>query len=402
MYCTNMILEDRFNDIDNDHHQHHHNNNNTMMKNGFIMADKNGYIKRYGFQCDPQLKIWKTSHTFQIYPNITSLHYVPYHYRHSILQKDGVLGTSLGSDGNHPNLLWYLKLPYNNENENENENQQPEILYEFSRTQGSFWSSCIGKTLNDQWMEILLGGDKHVFKLNIECELSFQMKCKSAVLATSFHQKEGDTNLFWLGCRNGDIQLIDDRCCYKDTFHHYFPSLQFHQSSSITHLKPLHHFSSSTSTFQLLSASMDGSINLWDLRYIQSIPSSNPSSSYHYKRKKKNNSIPLQTFRGHQNEYSRQLAFHLDPKTNLFTMAGNDQKIRIWSLSDNHPIVDPIWTSPTFHDCTIPYASILSLSSSSSLSIYMNDNQVDSNPGMFICSQHQNNSPDLHWYSIPS
>jgi WD40 repeat protein len=202
---------------------------------------------------------------------------------------------------------------------------------------------------------------------------------------------------------DGRILLVDSRQnASSSESRHLMGNLQFKQGSAITHLKSLDNISSGHS---LLAAGMDGSIALWDTRFPT--PDNSPSRSKSSRRLGKNQcrfSQPIRRFYGHSNNHSRQLAFDVDTNLRLMTMAGDDNVVRIWSLSDQENEVHPFWYSKTYDDQVCQAKIIPRPPLAQKIWSRFDGVGADgfhsykpSNPGLLVCAP----SLSLEWYSIP-
>ncbi|KAF9645783.1 hypothetical protein BDM02DRAFT_408804 [Thelephora ganbajun] len=121
-----------------------------------------------------------------------------------------------------------------------------------------------------------------------------------------------EPNLVYTGARSGTIMRWDTRTWS----HNQKPFLSNrYKSTSITHLRTI-------GQDQLLVGSMDGRLELFDLR--------SPLES-----------TPVTSFLGHVNSYSQKLPFAVDPSERFIFAAGQDKVIRAWSVLNGQLLYGP-------------------------------------------------------------
>ncbi|KIJ17819.1 hypothetical protein PAXINDRAFT_175578 [Paxillus involutus ATCC 200175] len=114
-----------------------------------------------------------------------------------------------------------------------------------------------------------------------------------------------DDSVLYTGLRNGGILRFDTRII-SSKGHVLLDGLFTQHSNSITNLKLLR-------GSQLLVSNVDGSISTFDLRF--------PACR-----------TPLMTFHGNINSYTIKVPLVTDQSENILFAAGQDRKIRLWSL----------------------------------------------------------------------
>jgi len=118
----------------------------------------------------------------------------------------------------------------------------------------------------------------------------------------ALHQEE---NELFLGTRNGSIRLWDIRL--PPSASQQILSLP----TSVTHLRGVREA-------QLLTCLIDGTVNLFDLRFLRAAPGL-PQ-------------VPVMSLVGHQNSYTLGLGCCVSSERDVVVLAGQDQRIRSWSL----------------------------------------------------------------------
>jgi len=125
---------------------------------------------------------------------------------------------------------------------------------------------------------------------------------------------EQQENLVYTGTRSGCITRFDTRLpdlggqrLFEDVFQP--------QTSSVTHLKIVREW-------QLVAGNMNGSLGAYDLRFARG-------------------STPLLMFPGHINSYTTKLPLAVDPSEDFLFVAGQDKRIRAWSLQSGEALTPP-------------------------------------------------------------
>ncbi|KAI8380118.1 hypothetical protein BD560DRAFT_388609 [Blakeslea trispora] len=303
-----------------------------------FIANHQTILSHYGYQIDPQFSAWqlgrwRNEHSF------TSLHLS------SKIQGHGgqTLQTLTGTLGGSIRRFVFPKLPpilqeearqlfldeeqhrivspqgnvipclSNLTSYNGYEGMKISKLYEVKKD--LFWSSCVHDLVN----QTVIGGDQKVYLLDSDLfRPIYSQKVTSSVFAT--HISDYCPFTPWLGHRNGQIQLMDNR--HPNTRVNI--TRQFNHTSSVIHLQSL-------SNSSLLSVCVNGSVHVWDIRGA---------------------ARPVRTLKGHVNESNFHLGVDFDDTNQLLMLAGDDGRVRIWSLYDTHRN-DPTWVSSKF-DVSVP------------------------------------------------
>ncbi|KAM6494461.1 WD40-repeat-containing domain protein [Amanita muscaria] len=173
------------------------------------------------------------------------------------------------------------------------------------------------KNVHDIWAahlegnSLAIGADKRAVYLH-DFDTTTQLKyleTQSDVFA--IYQRD---NMVYTGSRNGSITRFDLRLkTYgQKLFDHRFTG---RARSPVLHLGIVNEY-------QLLTSQMDGELALYDLRFPRLVE-------------------PLVSFRGHVNTHRRRLGIAVDPNEQFLFAAGEDCRIRGWSLNMGIPIEPP-------------------------------------------------------------
>ncbi|KAI8371324.1 WD40-repeat-containing domain protein [Radiomyces spectabilis] len=358
-----------------------------------IVSVSGNVVGHYGFQTDPFFHMWKLQ-SWEMSSLVTSLKFSQTFELYGN-QRRTLISTTLGNSSNVPAQLSRHSYPIPQSLSNEEAEELAEQLDDdhpatvkhltaaffrrqsympdlqldclFHSDRDSFWTSSSSIENNI----IIAGGDKGVYHLTSQFDNITQIKVRSSVLAT--HIVKSQPSCVWLGSRNGNIHQFDVR---------YARALRkplFQQSSSVTNVVSLDHFSSG---HRILAASMDGSLNIWDVR---------------------NGKTPIRELRGHINHYCQELAFDLDVSSNIVTVAGSDHRLRLWSLCDDENSVLPFWESPSsMKDGPVSAAKFIT-SSPSAQPVWSNGPFnaccYRRSPGLMVCAPDRYNHPAIHWMS---
>lgn len=124
-----------------------------------------------------------------------------------------------------------------------------------------------------------------------------------------------DNNIIYTGSRAGIVQRFDSRLT-STKGDRIFNGPRTTQNNSVTNLKIFH-------DWQLLTSNIDGSLAMFDLRF--------PS-----------NRTPIMSFTGNINTYITKTPIAVDPHEQFLFAAGQDRRIRLWSLrTGGPPLVSP-------------------------------------------------------------
>lgn len=338
-----------------------------------VVSDPNDYgemviatqtqLHHYGYQVDPQFRLWKSDFQLSLRNDVTSMHLGSSHFgeyrdlvathggelcRFSVPQLPPLTYEEIeaafldcsGSvrDDNNPNIVLDIPSVHSNPYLNYSTNQT------YQRKKDLFWCSSV----NDSQDRIVLGGDQKLYLLNSNFDFLTSCNVKSSVFSTYILPRRPD--LCWIGLRNGAIQRFDTR-----SKSHINLSSKFRQSSSVV---KIHSLANTGSGYDLLTVGMDGSVNIWDERQ--------PRARYAGNQPKQRNQLqPVYTLKGHVNESTHHLAFDLDIDGHILLLAGSDGRVRLWSLLDlkkSSSSSQPIWTSKKYA-VPVPAAKLMYSSS---------------------------------------
>ncbi|KAM3589378.1 DDB1- and CUL4-associated factor 4 [Umbelopsis sp. WA50703] len=228
--------------------------------------------------------------------------------------------TTMGN-GIVPPTMSFLKLDLHGLHEHDDQQlMPPAALHTFSHTKlGSFWS-CDRSRINPS--STILGTDSHVLYFS-GTDIHTKFKIKSATLAAQIDPVQ--PNVFLCGGRDGHIRLYDVRQDRRKV--DYFRG---HGACTMKHKSAITHLHKSGSSFHVVAASMDGSLQTWDVR-----GQTNQTNERAW---------PVFRFNGHKNSHSRSHGFDVLEAANIVAVAGEDHVIRLWSLKGDSP--HPFHTIP--------------------------------------------------------
>lgn len=197
-------------------------------------------------------------------------------------------------------------------------------------TQGEAFLLDPGKTVHEIWTSdfegnrLVLGADeKAVYYPDLGSSQSLDrprvLKTGSDVFSTCFHGE----HLVYTGARNGTINRFDLRQGGRSSqrlFTGRFDNRPLvaqrqGQRSSVTNMQVIREW-------QLLASHMSGHLATYDLRFFREHD-------------------PLVVFPGHVNSLTRRLGIAVDPQEEYLYAAGEDKKIRLWSLQSGQLISTP-------------------------------------------------------------
>ncbi|KAG1774887.1 hypothetical protein EV702DRAFT_1121669 [Suillus placidus] len=125
-----------------------------------------------------------------------------------------------------------------------------------------------------------------------------------------------DNNIIYTGSRAGIVQRFDSRIASVKG-DRIFNDPYTTQNNSVTNLKIFY-------DWQLLTSNIDGSLAMFDLRFP-------------------GNRTPVISFTGNINTYTTKTPIAVDPHEQFLFAAGQDRRIRLWSLSTGGPpLVSPV------------------------------------------------------------
>jgi WD repeat-containing protein 21A len=124
-----------------------------------------------------------------------------------------------------------------------------------------------------------------------------------------------DNNIIYTGSRAGIVQRFDSRIT-STKGDRILSDPSTTQNNSVTNLKIFY-------DWQLLTSNIDGSLAMFDLRFP-------------------NNRTPIMSFTGNINTYTTKTPIAVDPHEQFLFAAGQDRRIRLWSLrTGGPPLVSP-------------------------------------------------------------
>ncbi|CEI91548.1 hypothetical protein RMCBS344292_05834 [Rhizopus microsporus] len=290
-----------------------------------LVASKHRLLYNIGYQINPSFQIWRRGHcrySLEEYTTITSVHYS---FKNASQDYDTVLLST--SDSTMRRMAIPKQRPLSTEEIShflddsgttirdidhilELPSSTTELKEEamFFASRDMFWTSAT----DDFYDSTMIGGDKHLYQLTSSLRRVGSRKVRSSVFDVHF-SKNQPANCY-VGSRDGSIKLMDLR---ENTMRFNF---MFEASSSVTKMAEL-------DRHQLLTVSMDGSIDIWDNRQLRS--------------------DPVRSLKGHRNEATHSLAFDIDLDNKMLLVAGDDGHVRIWSYS-NYQHNQPVWKSNKF------------------------------------------------------
>ncbi|KAG0704251.1 WD40-repeat-containing domain protein [Suillus ampliporus] len=119
-----------------------------------------------------------------------------------------------------------------------------------------------------------------------------------------------DNNIIYTGSRAGIVQRFDSRIT-STKGDRIFNDPWSTQNNSVTNLKIVY-------DWQLLTSNIDGSLAVFDLRFPV-------------------NRTPIMSFTGNINTYTTKTPIAVDPHEQFLFAAGQDRRIRLWSLRGGGP-----------------------------------------------------------------
>ncbi|PKY27070.1 WD40 repeat-like protein [Rhizophagus irregularis] len=144
-------------------------------------------------------------------------------------------------------------------------------------------------------------------------------KTNSDVFALDFDRYQPD--IVFAGCRDGKLRIYDIRSDCSNS--HYGIGPPISQQSPICHIRQI-------GAWYILSDGMDGSLSLWDVRNERR----NFDKTYVYE--------PVLEFKGNVNSTNIQYGFDVNLKEDIVAIAGQDNKVRFFSINTGRAIRYPI------------------------------------------------------------
>ncbi|KAH7927769.1 hypothetical protein BV22DRAFT_1031392 [Leucogyrophana mollusca] len=210
------------------------------------------------------------------------------------------IATSFGPDSQ----ILYLPL--------DSESQAIRIIRIHPRVAHDIWTSDL------QGSRLVLGASQQAVILNDTDQTGFQiLKTNSDVLAVT--QSE---NVVYTGSRDGNVLRFDTRLATSKG-QSLLGDLFSSKTNSVTNLKVFR-------DWQLLVTNIDGNMATFDLRFPQG-------------------KTPLLTCSGHVNSYITKTPLAIDPSEDFVFAAGQDRRLRVWSLRTGG--------DPLYPDRSPPFAS---------------------------------------------
>jgi hypothetical protein len=231
------------------------------------------------------------------------------------------------------------------------------LLYLVSETQFSIGSAgkfeamscCIAKKMpSSVVVGTMMGG--YQFRVTPDQAVPHYFSFPSAALSCYSNPPATEA---WFGCRDGHIRFFDAR-----QTGHRPPSHSMTMSSSVhrLHALPRH------SHLSMVGIAMDGSIRLWDTRFLKS---------------------HLRSFQGHRNTHFDTASCVSEDGSHLFCI-GSDRVVRAWSIWGGYGVDYPASEWQLASSASSPVA----LSRVPSAMVYRNIGKGDlpgRRPGLIIC-----------------
>ncbi|PKC08522.1 hypothetical protein RhiirA5_499903 [Rhizophagus irregularis] len=133
--------------------------------------------------------------------------------------------------------------------------------------------------------------------------------------------KDFQPDIVFAGCRDGKLRIYDIRSDCSNS--HYGIGPPISQQSPICHIRQI-------GAWYILSDGMDGSLSLWDVRNERR----NFDKTYVYE--------PVLEFKGNVNSTNIQYGFDVNLKEDIVAIAGQDNKVRFFSINTGRAIRYPI------------------------------------------------------------
>ncbi|KAI8982602.1 hypothetical protein BDB01DRAFT_836043 [Pilobolus umbonatus] len=292
-----------------------------------LMTTRSGVLHHLAYQLSPSFQMWGCHAPGFQCQGVTSLHLMDHHHSSYYQTMTGTSGDKVWRY-HIPRIAAFSSVPppqlLLDENGNLKQNIVPfdsfyhdnmdaygKACNEYKHGKDRLWTSAVNKD------KVMLGSDTAIIQLTEGLDHVRSRKIKSAVFAIELPASQ--PHHAWFGTRNKCINIYDER---EKVYH-----TQFMQTSSISTIKSL---DSASRPYQLLSTAFDGSVFIWDIR----MPHTNTKA-------------PYRQLRGHVNEYNQNLGMDIDTENKLFMQAGDDGRVRIWSLMEGLG-EDPVWTSKQY------------------------------------------------------
>ncbi|KAI7868123.1 WD40-repeat-containing domain protein [Spinellus fusiger] len=376
-----------------------------------LCSFENAGILRYGYQVNPFFHMWGNER-YDKALSIASMQYASPIRRGNGTDRT-IVGTFYGEIGDVSSSLWRLPIhdlpPLSQEDTTKLSECAPEDITTSAST-AAYKSGRVCRTVSaphdrdtapalhygfeeetlwasaaeDTYDSVVAGGNSGIYAFNSELQPIQRMHVKSSIFVLK--SSKAQPRQYWYGSRNGTVGLYDIRCNEG-----HQPHPLFNQLSSITYLYPLEDHSSGHT---VLVVGTNGLINIWDARFPYT-PQKKKKKTYH---------TPVKTLEGHQNAYTRELGVDYDPNTNLLVAAGDDKRLRLWSLI-NPDSNEPFWTSEKSLTGIIKAAKFVTdppaLQSVWNTIALVEKPLFDRRcPGLLVCAPFDGETPAIEWMSV--
>ncbi|TFK52231.1 hypothetical protein OE88DRAFT_1678258 [Heliocybe sulcata] len=139
-----------------------------------------------------------------------------------------------------------------------------------------------------------------------------------------------DKDLVYAGARNGSLKRFDTRIHKHQHGRDLLSGRYQEKRSSITHMGLVNEW-------HLVVNGINGDLDMFDLRFSK-------------------HGTPVMAFPGHVNSFTRELGFTIDAESDLLFAAGQDARLRAWSLRTGDPLCTP--TQVDRVDITNPFGTV--------------------------------------------
>nr|CAG8448432.1 4541_t:CDS:2 [Entrophospora candida]CAG8523726.1 3231_t:CDS:2 [Entrophospora candida] len=334
-------------------------------KNTIYLGNLGGTVGQIKFQCSSE-SCHELSRTYiaMLTSEITSI---------NLFDKNFLIYTSLGNDLS-PGVLHVGGIIPLSDDESIIE-LSPNVIYNSKSTIWTSTYSELDKSIalgTSKKVVVLQGLDMPIYRLS-------QFKTGSDVFSVDFDKNR--PSILYAGCRDGQLRIFDIRSSYrKNSFYGEGPVIK--QSSPICHLKQI-------GSWYIITDGMDGSLSLWDIRKDQNGNNSNTRSP---------SRSPVMEFKGNVNSNNMRMGFAVNSNETIVSVAGQDKRVRFYSLSTGNAIRSPIGP---FEDkvnairfCDY-YQNIYLSGFAGSDEDDVNDKSGERGEGVWIAVNNK-----LHWWSV--
>ncbi|CAJ0642317.1 13004_t:CDS:10 [Entrophospora sp. SA101] len=279
-------------------------------RNTIYLGNLGGTVGQIKFQCSSE-SCHELSRTYiaMLTSEITSI---------NLFDKNFLIYTSLGNDLSPGVLHVGGIIPLSDDDESIIE-LTPNVIYNSKSTIWTSTYSELDKSIalgTSKKVVVLQGLDMPIYRLS-------QFKTGSDVFSVDFDKNR--PSILYAGCRDGQLRIFDIRSSYrKNTLYGEGPVIK--QSSPICHLKQI-------GSWYIITDGMDGSLSLWDIRKDQNGNNSNTRSP---------SRSPVMEFKGNVNSNNIRMGFAVNSNETIVSVAGQDKRVRFYSLSTGNAIRSPI------------------------------------------------------------